>query len=323
MSWNLPLHSSNFPPALQASLPAIVAVDESDLFWGAITVGRPNLQSVLLHGQYSIDEALFRWSVVRANLTVHLPISGLHNSSAFNALDPTEKAWINFALGMIITKICAQKHLGLPWLMHFKWFAASNPVQMATGGSTPDFIGLNASTGQYHVLEAKGRNAGFSNVILDQAKTQALQAISIAGQPCLLHIGAMLYRLHGQRLAFAWRDPEPDDRDAFKIEETQETWREYYRVVWGLSSLDEGRREQLAALTGWYVDIDPEVDQCVERLVSDVSEGWEEARDNLVGWAAEWRNRKTTTSMTSARSKTFPDGIRLRPAIPDRFGEAG
>jgi hypothetical protein len=136
--------------------------------------------------------------------------NGLYNSAAFNALDMTEKGWVNFSLGMLFTKLFADKLLDMPWLFHFKWFQGHNSVGTLPGKSTPDFIGLDTTGPHYHALEAKGRSGGFSSTTMKKAKNQALQAISVNRSPCVMHIGSMLYRVGSNELAMAMHDPRPE-----------------------------------------------------------------------------------------------------------------
>ncbi len=315
MTWSIDLKNLNFPPNIKKSMPLAITVNEAELFWAAITVGRPCLQDVLAHGQYSLYEILGRWGMIRANLTLEPTSSSLHNSEAFKALDPTEKAWVNFSLGMVFTKIFAEKVLGMPWLMHFKWFAGAHSVKVRRGKSTPDFIGLDPATGEYHVLEAKGRNSGFAQTVLDGAKEQANRVVNIDNKACKLHIGALLYRKKRQRLAFAWADPVPDEQTPIELQETRETWRDYYRVVWGLYLLGSPEREWLAEMTGWYVDLDPVAAKIIGEFMSGNTRDWKGLRKRLMNWAANPERAQRETMPQSGRDWiTFRDGIRLRPA---------
>lgn len=326
MSWNIPLYSSGFPQAVQVRLPASMSVDELDLHWSAMTVGRPNLTAVLSHGQFSVSELVWRRGMVDANIRMTPSVAGLHNSPAFEALDMTEKGWVNFSLGMLFTKLCAAKHLDMPWLFHFKWFRTQVPVAMAPGGSTPDFIGLNPLTLQHHVLEAKGRNAGFSAATLRQAKIQTWQPIAVNGQPCGMHIGALLYRLAGSRLAMAIVDPEPEGPDIWQAADVQATWAEYYQVAWGLADLGPQHKGEGEVPFGIAVDFDPGARPFIERLVRpDPGDGWKKARDGLVAWSARrLRPDEQGVSEGDAGRRTYGDGIRLsyserrRAEIPEK-----
>ena len=287
MVWKIPLRHDAFPAPYNSQLPPTFNVDELDLLWAALTVGRPNRGNVYAHGQYSLDEALFRQAMVRANLRLDHSGQNLAHSPAFTALDPTEKGWVNFSLGMIFAKIFAAKFLDVPWLMHFKWYAQNYPGGMPSNGSTPDFVGQNPKTGEYHVLEAKGRVGGYSAKVVRDAKLQAQQPITISGVSPTTRIGTLLYRLNKTDLAFACEDPDEDDRPSIALTETLETWREYYRLAWALHNLEETQRTALKSLTGLTIRLVLPVADLVGELMSiDRAGDWQPIVDEIKRWSA-------------------------------------
>lgn len=318
MSWLIPFRSSGFPPLVQSALPPIFAVDEFDLFWSAVTVGRPNIAAVLAHGTHSLAEAVWRSVTLDANIVQDPFLSGLHNSAAFNALDPTEKGWLNFLFGMLFTKLAADQLLGMHWLIHFKWFRSHHPVTMVPGGSTPDFVGYNPLMARYSVLEAKGRNAGYSSDVLDSAKQQARQPVRVNGQQPAMCIGSLLYRKYGERLAIAMVDPEQRDGRPIELYDTRETWAQYYSVAWGLSGGSDLIRPGLKEMTGFTVDFDEAVLPFVAEFFNAESTEWRAARDALFKWSSE-RSFARRALRADRGYRTFGDGIRIGIA-PDRAG---
>ena len=246
------------------------------------------------------------------------------HSPAFDALDPTEKGWINFQLGMIFTKIFAAKYLNVPWLMHFKWYAGSNPLWQQPGGSTPDFVGQNPSTGEYHVLEAKGRVGGFSTKTLEEAKEQSRQPVTVFGQAPATRVGALLYRSGKTNLAFACKDPEEDDRPLIELEESAETWRQYYRLVWDLNNLDDEKRLAIKRLTGVSVKlVDPVASHVGRIMLGKNDDDWQPSVDAIKAWSADRDEaviRKLKDDPSSRR--VFSDGIELSYSAP-RFDPRG
>lgn len=325
MSWRIPLASKGFPQPFASNLPKVFDLYGIDLLWAALTVGRPNLQAVFQHGQFSIEEAIWRIGIVTANLDLARPTTGIYHSPAFNVLDPTEKGWVNFSLGMIFAKICAENLLDTPWLFHFKWFQGHNHVAMLPGGSTPDFIGVSAISGQYHVIEAKGRNSGFSQTVMTKAKAQAMQAVSVNGNACSLHVGTLLYRLKSGRIAMAMEDPSPDERPRIELTDTRETWAEYYRTVWGLSQMTGTQKDAFQSLTGLTVEIHAHVEDEVRILMGEGDEtSWKEARDRLKSWSAS--DGGTVLRIMSddpPGMRTFPDGVKLTYKPPERKFRGG
>ncbi|MEL1249093.1 hypothetical protein [Aurantiacibacter gilvus] len=313
MTWTIPLRHKAFPAPYSSLLPSTFVVDELDLLWAALTVGRPNRQTVYAHGQYSIDEAMFRQAMVRANLRLDWPGSYLMHSPSFAALDPTEKGWVNFSLGMIFAKIFAAKFLGVPWLIHFKWYAQNSPVWMPSGGSTPDFVGPNPSTGEYHVIEAKGRVGGFSTKVIEVAKNQARQPIRIAGVSPTTRIGTLLFRFGKTKLALACEDPDEDERPAIELKETLQTWQQYYRLAWELHNLDENERSAFKTLTGISLKIVRPMADHIQRLMSaDPKQDWQLIVKEIKRWAASdgtFIMRKMTGESPDRR--IFADGLEL------------
>lgn len=303
---------------IQAALPNFVDIDQLDFFWSAITVGRPYpIFSVLPHGRYSIDEILWRNCIIDANVTKLPDTTALYNSPAFDALDMTEKGWVNYSLGMVFTKLVAAKLFSMPWLFHYKWFARHGLVTTLPGGSTPDFVGFDPTGPHYHSLEAKGRNSGFSQKVMAMAKAQAAQAFSVNGQPCGLHIGALLYRLGANRLAMAMADPEPEGVP-IELNDRQETWSEYYRVAWGLVKLDDEGRRALEAMLGISVELDPGARPFIEQLMQPDNKKWEQARDGLIDWSAR-SDGSLHGSSDEGGLRTFRDGIRIGYKPPPIF----
>lgn len=317
MAWTIPFTSTGFTPALSTSF----RVDELDIFWAALTVGRPNRYQVYRHGQFSIDEATFRLAVVRANLQLETRTSGLLHSSAFRALDPTEKGWTNFSLGMLFAKIFAAKYLDAPWLIHFKWFATHYPVTMHNGGSTPDFIGFSPASGDYHVLEAKGRSGGLSNPVLASAKDQARMPIRVHGQVPATRVGTLLYRVATDRLAFACADPDELEGEPIKLKETLGTWQQYYRIPWALHTMGEDERAAIRRLTGVSLKMNPEIAKVVGRLISleeDSRQDWRRLRNELVRWASnQGAGVLHRLSDDPSSYRQFPDGCILSYQPPE------
>lgn len=209
-------------------------VSSAKLCWAAITIGRPSKVATKAFGTYSVYEALYRWNMVRAALTIGGPTSHFQNTDLFNALDPTEKGGVNFYLGMIFAKIAAQDLLQTPWLIHYHWMTKNHAITKQAGGSTPDLLGLSSRTGRWSVFEAKGKVGGYSAALMKKAKDQASQNIHVDGTPCDLSIGTQLYRNSAKQLKFAWEDPPSDGGEPDHLTTNRLMWRRYYAVAYAL-----------------------------------------------------------------------------------------
>lgn len=226
---NLALNSSGFPaggPSGESEL----QITSAKLCWAALTVGKPNKFALKAFGDYSKSEALFRWNMVKSAIDLQAGT----NSELFNSMDPTEKGWINFNLGMIFLKICAQDVLKVPWLIHLNWMEENHDLTSLMGNTSPDFVGYSHSTARWGVFEAKGRNGRLDRKLLASAKKQAKHLIKVDGEMCDQQVGGMLYRLKGGKLAYAWEDPAPDGEGGYELKTCRQTWREYYQPAFEL-----------------------------------------------------------------------------------------
>jgi hypothetical protein len=204
-----------------------LAVTWDDVLWAAVTVGRPNRQYVFRHGNASMYEAVFRWSLVRMALEQSGPhASRLRRTSAAKTLDPSEKGAINYFVGMTFCKLFAAKLLDTPWLLHLDVFRPElNPV--LAGRSRPDLVGQEHATTRWHAFECKGRISLPDASTKSKAKAQAQRLVCVNGTPCTLHIGAVTY-LQRDTLHFYWRDPQPEDRRGIEVPFRAEDWMYYY-----------------------------------------------------------------------------------------------
>lgn len=205
-----------------------------DIAWASITVGRPDLYYVFNHAESSFYEALFRLSLVKLAVEQH----GAHGSrlwrtSAFKAMDPSEKGAVNYFLGLIFCKLFASRVLGAPWLLHLDVFRDQLAAQ-ALGRSRPDLVGQNSITGEWLAFECKGRSTKPNDAAKTKAKAQAQRLVSVDGQDCSLHVGAITF-FANDTLKFYWRDPVPESRaKLITVAEVGREWEHYYRAAYEL-----------------------------------------------------------------------------------------
>src|SRR3954463_11990162 len=92
-----------------------LATSWNELLWAAITIGRPSTYHVFRHGPASFHEAIFRLALIRMSVEQDWYMR-LQRTSAFAALDPTEKGMVSYFLGMTVCKLFASRFLVTPWL---------------------------------------------------------------------------------------------------------------------------------------------------------------------------------------------------------------
>ncbi len=234
----IPYTSTEFPSSYGVGS-GTLSFSWNDLLWAAIMIGRPNTAHVFQHGDASLYEALFRFSLVRMALE-QFPCSGrLHRTDAFRALDPTEKGAISYFLGMATCKLFASQLLNTPWLLHLDVFRDQYNAQNL-GRSRPDLIGRDVS-GAWHAFETKGRSSVPSSADKRKAKAQAQRLVSVDDSPCSLHIGSIAF-FRQDELEFYWRDPEPEEPQKLKpieIQVVDADWANYYAPALALVSQSE------------------------------------------------------------------------------------
>ena len=219
----------------------------------------------------------------------------LENSVLFNDMDPTEKGGSNYFLGMVFAKMAAQELLDVPWLAHYSWYKKTGQISWQPSRSTADLIGETATTNDYIVLEAKGRNNSQYGSALAKAVTQAKQNYYVNGKTCKLHIGSVLYREKlSKRLAIVWEDPEPERLDGtLKLEMDRDFWREYYSVPWDFWKLQQEAPARSETVFGFRIKLD----ETAQRLIGNLNaseKNFENSVEELRGWSRERRSRAAT-----------------------------
>ncbi len=272
MMYKLKVKSKSFPrkPKYKKLLgTSSIHFSQAELCWAALTVGRPNKLVVKRFDGWE-HEIRFRWNLVQMALR-KTARGELEFSDLFNALDPTEKGAITYFLGMVFMKLCADKLLDIPWLVHYGWLKQKNSVAKLQGQSTPDMLGFSDQNSRWSVFEAKGTNSGFSAQKLREAKEQADHVISVNNNLCDLHIGGLLHR-QGSALpiCYTWEDPDDGKEEPVKLISTAETWRQYYSLAWALFKRQQ--ESELSALKvrgfdqGIVVSIHPETQKFLEKI---------------------------------------------------------
>jgi len=148
----------DFPPRLLPAYGRRLDVTWDEILWASITVGRPDIYHVLQHGESSLYEALFRWSMIRMSLEQQgSRVPRFARTAAFKQMDPTEKGAVNYFLGLVMCKLFAAKLLDAPWTLHLDIWRNSLNVAALSGRSRPDMVAQSASSSRWYAFECKGR----------------------------------------------------------------------------------------------------------------------------------------------------------------------
>ncbi len=220
--------TENFPGSVLPSGQQRLSVTWDELAWAAVTVGRPDIFHVFRYGNPSVNEAIFRWSMVRMALQQRGPYGWkLVRTDLFKQMDPTEKGAVNYFLGLLTCKLFASKLLDAPWSLHLDAFRPMLNARTLRGRSRPDMVAQSATTQQWHAFECKGRASVPGEKEKQLAKKQAQRLVSVDGIDCTLHAGAITF-FRSDAIEFYWRDPEPTAREPIQIPSPQFAWRAYY-----------------------------------------------------------------------------------------------
>jgi hypothetical protein len=219
--------------------PYRMSIEWVDLFWAAVTVGRRNRFDVLRFGFASQMEITSRIATLLANLEerpVSAASSGLFKTQAFDALDGSEKGAVTYSVGLVLAKLHAEA-LGVDWLMHLDVYTRPNsphgvtiPVQLLPGRRRPDLIGESVS-GDWLVIESKGRSHGVSNDLRIEAKEQTRRISQVNGRLPQWRYAVIARFRHGQ-LAVDMVDPVDPFPDAPSFDIDPDVFAaEYYQLV--------------------------------------------------------------------------------------------
>ena len=103
-------------------------------------------------------------------------------SPVFENLDQSEKTPVSYRLGMGLTNLVYQQHLGVPRLVHVDLLLRAGSAQLTRGSNKRGDLTGEDRQGGWHVVEAKGRSSNRNNDLVASAKlTQAQRVVRIKG----------------------------------------------------------------------------------------------------------------------------------------------
>ena len=289
----IPLESISFPGTV-GSLPREVAFSKTKLLWSCITVGRPDKSSVKHFEQFARFEMLYRWNMIQASMDFSSTSNLIHNSPAFRNFDPSEKGSVNFFLGMVILKLCADLVLDTPWLVHASLFKTKGgSLPLVAGKSCADLLGFSNSYGGWGVFEAKGRNSGVDTKLIEKAKDQATNIASVNGARPWIYVASTLYRIgSNKQLGFYWEDPNPPDgKPTIHLEGDRDTWWQYYLPIRELVREYDRDPSSFEQQFGFRIELNKQVHELVSELDNN-NPKFELALERLQTWSRDARDKQ-------------------------------
>jgi hypothetical protein len=165
------------------------------------------MRDVLQFGTYSGFEIIYRTALLYANLRETV-CGHLSRSDAYDGLDPSEKGAVSYFLGLSASKLFAGRCLQVPWLLHLDVYRTQLNAVLKKGRSKPDLVGQDCS-GNWIIIESKGRTNDFDEKALARAKKQSRRVRTISGSPPKFRLGVQSYFEEGH-LRLAVVDPDHD-----------------------------------------------------------------------------------------------------------------
>jgi len=285
---NIRYSASHFPKSKYGNKLAgshILQADWSDIIWAAITVGKRNASEINKHGKYSVYEIMSRAMLIWTSLKSS---SGyLEKSSVYESMDPTEKGFVSFSLGMTMSKLLASKLLNVHWLEHVANINNSITTRTKTK-SRPDLVGLNIRK-EFVIFEAKGRSNDFNPEAQSKAKNQTKVIRNINNTPPILRVASQSY--FDNYLSVKIEDPDEINQNPIDIETNYAIFFEkYYGIFYNLNN------ESHVLLKSMGMEI-----SLSEHLNSAIKGSFEEF--NIIDFEPHF---------DGSGFKYFPDGIKIK-----------
>lgn len=202
-----------------------LSTDWHEIIWAAITVGKRNSVQISSHGVFSLFEIFNRSTLIWMSLKQNS--NQLEKSGVYLDMDPTEKVFVSFSLGMVMSKLFALRLLGIPWLEHVANVNSSISTKTTTK-SRPDLIGLNVRK-EFVIFEAKGRTNNFNNLAQTTAKGQTKVIHKIGAVQPVLRVACQSY--FKNTLEVFIEDPEEIQDEPIDIEVLKHDYfKSYYSI---------------------------------------------------------------------------------------------
>lgn len=169
--------------------PQHVHFTEEVLLLSAITVGRASLKHVLANGIFSQFEVKIKIYKIISYLQKD-KAGNLYYTDAFESLDPSEKCGVSYFMGLVFTKLLANRFYNIRYLLHYDIYKKYLvPQSVRTNAMKPDLLGLSGK-GMWNVFESKGRekNHHQQQLIRQSSKQMQYHMLTVTKQLIILHL---------------------------------------------------------------------------------------------------------------------------------------
>lgn len=206
-----------------------------ELYESVITCGMPYFLLTKKNRILRKEEIKYKTCLLNATLAVNSQ-GYLIFSNEMRYLDSTEYAYLNYYIGMFITKLVSSKIFGFDYLVHLNIAKRYMSVKF-NSHHRPDLIAFNKYVNIYSIFEAKGRTR-LDNRTLIKAKRQ-VQAIKwVNGSKPLNGIVSAVVHDVNNNVKCYLRDPEPEGSEILDIPRFLLIWL-YYEPIYLLFKEEE------------------------------------------------------------------------------------
>lgn len=161
-------------------------------------------------------------------------------SNKIKYLDSTERAYLNYYVGMFITKLVSKKIFGFDYLVHLSIAKKYMSIKLKSK-SQPDLIAFNYRDNNYSIFETKGRIRLVSSTLVN-AKNQLKSIKWISGNGPVYSIISAVYSNSGL-VRCHLDDPQTEAKNEFNISKSDLIWT-YYEPIYSLLSESKRNEEQ-------------------------------------------------------------------------------
>lgn len=211
-----------------------------ELYESVITCGMPYFLLTKKNRILRKEEIKYKTCLLNATLAVNSQ-GYLIFSNEMRYLDSTEYAYLNYYIGMFITKLVSSKIFGFDYLVHLNIAKRYMSVKF-NSHHRPDLIAFNKYVNIYSIFEAKGRTR-LDNRTLIKAKRQ-VQAIKwVNGSKPLNGIVSAVVHDVNNNVKCYLRDPEPEGSEILDIPRFLLIWL-YYEPIYLLFKEEENIEER-------------------------------------------------------------------------------
>ena len=185
-----------------------IKITDTDIVHAAFTCGMPsfwiNSKKIRIKRQ---EELNYKLHLIRTALDVDAG-GYITVSDRIQYMDASEKRFVSYFIGMLMTKLISVEIFRLDYLVHLG--ILSTYKRVVRGRCEPDLVGFCKGKDEYSIFEAKGRDYVRNNMVTD-AKNQIASVVSIGGKIPKLGVVSVTHPIKaGSRLTCSLYDPDVD-----------------------------------------------------------------------------------------------------------------